>query len=581
VKLERQNLARSLEWAAFFLLLMTLAARPFIAEMPYRAPIVAVGSMSAGQGAGTAMPRDREEFSRVTFAVLILAIGALWVVGGAVGGGIKVRGGWLGVLIAAFGVLSLASTLAASDQRTALDCWVEQLSLLVAAFLAVQLCADKRRFVLLAILLGALAAAMAAQGFWQRAETSSNVADFNMYRDEFLAAHGWVAGSPQDQAAEARFKDTAVRGFFALSNMFASLMIVLTLACGGLAFANLREAIGRRKATSGEPQATSHKPQATKGKAVTLSQRAGDIQIDPQMIAGVAALLGAAAGAVVLAMALSRGGVIAGALAAIAAVVVYAKRASLARHWKRWLLCVALGLVLVGAGVTAWGLTPDGLPIPGSATKTMTFRWFYWTGSVQIIRDNPLLGVGGGNFDTAYLQHRRAAAEESVKMPHNVLLHSLTQFGIPGGLCYIAIIAMVLVGASRPGGDREGNISPPGEQEFPRSSGGSASNRRLLLALVLLAPLAALVTRWMFGGVAAGDQKEIISSLLVDAVSPAVILAGRWRYWGWRGREGSGFSVAQPFQAVNWRCTRRGGCYRFGLRWRAAAGDFSFTGLWR
>jgi hypothetical protein len=203
---------------------------------------------------------------------------------------------------------------------------------------------------------------------------------------------------------------------------------------------------------------------------------------------------------------------------------------------------VAGGFVLMGAAVAAWGLTHDGLPIPGSTTKTMTFRWYYWTASAEIIRDNPLLGVGGGNFDTAYLRHRRAAAEESVKMPHNVLLHSLSQFGMPGGLCYIAIVGMVLVGASRPRGEPGGAIPPAGEEQaFVRSrnlgDAPAASNWRLLLALALLVPLAVLVTRWIFF-VAVQDQGEIIPWLLMEAVGPAVILAAALALLGLAGHRG-------------------------------------------
>jgi tetratricopeptide (TPR) repeat protein len=91
-------------------------------------------------------------------------------------------------------------------------------------------------------------------------------------------------------------------------------------------------------------------------------------------------------------------------------------------------------IMLLGiAAVIGHGLYHHRLP-----TSTLTFRWQYWVGSVGVLRQHPLLGVGWSNFGLSYLAHRLPQAPEEIKDPHNFLVRFFAELGIVGGLLVIA-----------------------------------------------------------------------------------------------------------------------------------------------
>jgi hypothetical protein len=170
------------------------------------------------------------------------------------------------------------------------------------------------------------------------------------------------------------------------------------------------------------------------------------------------------------------------------------------------------------AAVVAYGLARDRLP-----SRTMTFRWYYWMASARIFRDKPMLGVGGGNFANAYLRHRRVEGEEGIKTPHNVVVHALTQYGLPGGLCYLAAIGYILVAATRPRGDPALELNA-GESD-PRA-------RRDRWPIAMMAAIVAAVAagRWVFEG-ADAESPIVLQNVLLPAVAMATALVLAW----WRG----------------------------------------------
>jgi hypothetical protein len=164
--------AGALQWSAFVLLLACMATRPFLNEITYRTPAIpgAYGTPPPAPPAKDQAPDppDRMELARISFAAGILLAVALWLAGAAASGEIPpdptksatpgpVRFRWLTVLVVLFALLSLASALCASDKRSALDAWIEQVSLLAAAGLTARLCADRRRFVMVVVVLAAVA----------------------------------------------------------------------------------------------------------------------------------------------------------------------------------------------------------------------------------------------------------------------------------------------------------------------------------------------------------------------------------------------------------------------------------------
>ena len=219
-----------------------------------------------------------------------------------------------------------------------------------------------------------------------------------MSRDEQLRIANVTPGTPQAAAFQNRLTDQSVTGFFSLANLFASLVILMLLAAVGLAADKLIHARQARTLwAKTSPKGELHTP----------------------TVAAWLTIVVAAAILPVLILTRSRGGIIAGLGALIACTLIYRYRDGLARNWKKALIVVAIVLGLGSAAVVAYGLKYDRLP-----SKTLTFRWYYWTASGKIIRRQPLWGVGPGNFPSAYLAARRPAAEEAVNMPHNFVMRA-------------------------------------------------------------------------------------------------------------------------------------------------------------
>ena len=482
--------------AAMGLLLACLCARTFIGEVFFRTSAIKHAHRPAAGGDAAEYERtvERTELARTTFAVLVLAAGAIWLLGRAVAGELKIRYAWLGALILAFAAWSLAAALNASDKRSALDGWIEQVALLAAFFLAAQLCADRRRFALVVVVLAALAMTMAAKGIWQvHVEIPDRVAEFQSNRAKYLGQEGIMPGTPEEKMFESRVVDNSPTGFGPLANVFASMLIVLLAAGAALAAEKLIAAAGPRK----------------KWKA---GRRRGEIHTPT--LAAILTAAAAAPAAVILLLTHSRGGIVAGGLAAIAAVAVFLLRKRLARHRRKVLAAVAVVLLAAAAAVVIYGRKHDRLP-----TKTMTFRWFYWTATAEIVRDRPLLGVGPGNFASAYLQHRRLpGGEESVKSPHNAIADAAAQYGLPGAVFYLAVLAAALICASRPMQENSIAAGREGRKTWP--------------FLVAFLAGSALASRAVFteAGLNAG-------AFFLDAVVPAGALAICLLLARWTGGE--------------------------------------------
>ncbi|MCK4602465.1 MAG: O-antigen ligase family protein, partial [Phycisphaerae bacterium] len=346
---------------------------------------------------------------------------------------------------------------------------------------------------MLLVVLAGVGATLAVKGFYQfLAEVPDRVNLFEVNPAEQLAHIGTTPGTVKARLFEARLRDPAPFGFFALANLFASLLIVLLAAAGGLAADKLTAALRNRTAAA-------------------AGRKRGEIHL-PTLAAALSIIV-AVAVAVVLLLTRSRGAIVAAAVALPAAVAGYLLRDRIARHWRRGVLAAACAFLLGLAAVVAYGCKYDRLP-----TRTMTFRWYYWTASARIVGDNPVFGVGPGNFPAAYLRYRRPAAEEAVKMPHNVLAHAATQYGLPGGALYLAIIAYVLVGMCRP------RKSDELDEDLP------VAHRLGLVRTGVLLVAAVVAARLLFGG--AGSDPYMI---VLEVALPAGVLCAALAVAAWTG----------------------------------------------
>jgi O-Antigen ligase len=74
-------------------------------------------------------------------------------------------------------------------------------------------------------------------------------------------------------------------------------------------------------------------------------------------------------------------------------------------------------------------------------------RYDYWRIAWQVWRENPVLGVGAGNYARSYYERR--ATTEDIEQPHSIELQALSELGLVGALLLVGFIGGVGWGAVR------------------------------------------------------------------------------------------------------------------------------------
>ncbi|MHC4985351.1 MAG: O-antigen ligase family protein [Planctomycetota bacterium] len=477
-----RRLGQALQSLAVAILLLCVVGRLFITEMPFRMPALDISQALAGNAA-----LNVEELTRVGFALAMLSAAAIWFLAEAFQGRLLIRRPTMAGLIVLFGVWALVSAQDAADRRSAYLVCVEQGAMLSAAWLAAQVFVDGRRFRMLVVVLVAAGGALAMKGVYQVAlENPETLATFLADKQA-----GRVADSVHSRLLEARLRDAAPFGYFSLTNVYGAALLILMAASAALAADRI---VAARKLRGQLPPG----------------------QVPIPIVQAFVGVMVVAVGGAAMVLTKSTGAIVSAGAAISLAIVVGACRKRLARHWKKALLAAGVLTVIAVATVVAYGRAHDRLP-----TRTMTFRWYYWTASAEIVRERPALGVGGGNFPDAYLRHRRVEAEEAVKLPHNAAVHAAAQFGLIGGGIYVGILIYCLIGACRPGG-----ATPKGE---PLAW--------LLRPPTMAALAAATVIALRVTACGAGANWAMV---LIEAIMPAALVAGGVLLlgMGWRDAEG-------------------------------------------
>jgi Flp pilus assembly protein TadD len=88
-------------------------------------------------------------------------------------------------------------------------------------------------------------------------------------------------------------------------------------------------------------------------------------------------------------------------------------------------------------------------PTPGSARFLSGGgnRYDYWRVAWKEFRSEPLRGVGAGNYQIDYYQHRRTT--EAITQPHSIELQTLAELGAVGAALLLAFVVLVAVGIVR------------------------------------------------------------------------------------------------------------------------------------
>jgi len=142
--------------------------------------------------------------------------------------------------------------------------------------------------------------------------------------------------------------------------------------------------------------------------------------------------------------------------------------AARARTVASWLLVVPVVLALALTAVSAQRIERDvrnqwhaftHLAEPGEGAAAASAashsrllsgagnRYDYWRIAGRVWRENPVLGVGAGNYPRHYYEHR--ATTEDIDQPHSIELQALSELGIVGALLLLAFITGVGWGAVR------------------------------------------------------------------------------------------------------------------------------------
>jgi O-antigen ligase len=163
----------------------------------------------------------------------------------------------------------------------------------------------------------------------------------------------------------------------------------------------------------------------------------------------VAALAAAFVSILGLFLTLSRGGLIALAVALVAAIFVGGR-------WRPVAALVAVLIALAGVGYFSLFASPQAkqhvTTISGGAGRSDI-----WTVGLREFKANPITGVGVGNFQTSSVHYLLAPGQikrsefivDQPKVAHNTYLQVLAELGIPGLALFLTIIVFSLVCAYR------------------------------------------------------------------------------------------------------------------------------------
>lgn len=121
---------------------------------------------------------------------------------------------------------------------------------------------------------------------------------------------------------------------------------------------------------------------------------------------------------------------LAGAAAAVTWMVVRSVMSTggISRQILRW---AAAGMVcLTGLLILIWMTGGLDWQVLSEASKSLTYRFEYWQATWDVIREQPLLGVGPGNFRQHYLAYKLPGSSEEILDPHNLFLDAWANGGL-------------------------------------------------------------------------------------------------------------------------------------------------------
>lgn len=384
----------------------------------------------------------------------------------------------IGLLV--FCLAAVLAGLTAANKRAAVTEAVCLVAPVLAAILLVQILDSPAKIKLLLTCIVALAFVSAYQCAEQLFISNQLTIDqYERAPHTILGPLGIEPGTFQQFMLEHRLYTRGIRGFFTTGNSAGSFALMASFA----AIALFADKFKNRKSASSPL-----------------------LHIVPSALALAAVLFG-------FAITKSKGAIAAAIPAAVAFIALLYFRDWITRHKKVILLVLLLLAVVAGAAIVRYGLAHGRLP----GGNSMLVRWQYWHASAKMYADNPLNGVGPGNFGKSYHRYKPPEAPETVADPHNFPLSILTQYG-PLGL--LAFLAMLLIPLTRP-------FYPRPSPTIPQS----ASNfKTLAIVFAIIISAALLLIRPLILKVPDPHDFDVMVyvSLILYIIPVIILIIGFW-----------------------------------------------------
>ena len=339
----------------------------------------------------------------LVISIIIIAAFLLWLTFRILTGRFIYRKSLIEIGLILLVIASCISCLAASNSRAAITNTVIFIAPVVMAILLIQIldCDLKIKLTL---------AVIAAAGFLNAFQSADQYFKGNdevieLYKQnpqQILNYYGIEPGSIDQFMLEHRLLSKNIVGYFTTSNSSGSFLILAFFAAGLL----LIEKIRNRKL-----------PDA-----------------DDRFIfsCGIVVLV------ILISLFLTRSK---GAIAAfILAVLLFALLWLFGKHLyiqRRKIFIIAILLTAIVA-VTSLFLSLSNRPLPGG--NSMLIRQQYWQAAVQAYKNNPLTGIGAGNFADFYFRYKLPQSLETISDSHNFILSILLQYGPLGLIAFLVII---------------------------------------------------------------------------------------------------------------------------------------------
>ncbi|MBN2180783.1 MAG: O-antigen ligase family protein [Sedimentisphaerales bacterium] len=383
-----------LEYALLVMCLSVIALRTTFTEGPVM------------QSAATPM-NLWDNFYSLSISGCLIGIFLLWMLWNIFGKNFFYRPTGLEIGLCLFCIAAAVSGFAASDKRQAITTVIVLISPLLCSVILVQIldCRAKVNLVLAVIAALGVVSAYQCKEQW----LYLNDQQINFYQEDpnsLLDKQEIASGTLQHWMFEHRLYSKPVQGFFTTSNSAGSFALLAF-------FAAIILFIDKLKNIKSEPLG---------------------------IIWPVTCGLAVAAIFFGLIITRSKGAIIASFFAGALFVAYFCFHNRLKNHKKKILILCFLFALVAGSAIVWYGLTNGRLP----GGNSMLVRWQYWQASAKMYADNPVSGVGPGNFAHFYTHYKPASAPESVSDPHNFLLSILTQYGPIGLIGFLMLIFVPL-----------------------------------------------------------------------------------------------------------------------------------------